>query len=107
MGLCGRLWTCADSLASGPGIRVRFRIHRPRRVHRSESGRLRSLSRSRDGRLLAPVMPYEWFHGMSDDDAFAVARSRNTPTEQVTETNETPPFGGVRIAMPPKPGAIQ
>ena len=29
---------------------------------------------SRDGRLLAPVMPYEWFHGMSDGDAFAVAR---------------------------------
>ncbi len=29
---------------------------------------------SRDGRLIAPVMPYEWFHGMSDDDAFAVAR---------------------------------
>jgi mono/diheme cytochrome c family protein len=28
---------------------------------------------SRDGRLLAPVMPYEWFHGMSDEDAFAVA----------------------------------
>jgi mono/diheme cytochrome c family protein len=29
---------------------------------------------SRDGRLLAPVMPYEWFHEMSDADAFAVAR---------------------------------
>lgn len=28
----------------------------------------------KDGRLLAPVMPYEWFHEMSDDDAFAVAR---------------------------------
>lgn len=28
----------------------------------------------KDGRLLAPVMPYEWFHGMSDDDALAVAR---------------------------------
>ena len=27
----------------------------------------------KDGRLLAPVMPYEWFHEMSDDDAFAVA----------------------------------
>ncbi len=26
------------------------------------------------GRLLAPVMPYEWFHDMSDDDALAVAR---------------------------------
>ena len=28
----------------------------------------------KDGRLLAPVMPYEWFHEMSDEDAFAVAR---------------------------------
>ena len=26
------------------------------------------------GRLLAPVMPYDWFHDMSDDDAFAIAR---------------------------------
>jgi mono/diheme cytochrome c family protein len=28
---------------------------------------------SKDGRLLAPVMPYEWFHEMSDEDARAVA----------------------------------
>ncbi|HYS56348.1 MAG TPA: c-type cytochrome [Thermoanaerobaculia bacterium] len=28
----------------------------------------------KDGGLLAPVMPYEWFHEMSDDDALAVAR---------------------------------
>ena len=28
----------------------------------------------REGRLLVPVMPYEWFHDMSDDDAVAVAR---------------------------------
>lgn len=28
----------------------------------------------KDGRLLAPVMPYGWFHDMSDEDAFAVAR---------------------------------
>jgi mono/diheme cytochrome c family protein len=28
----------------------------------------------KDGRVLAPVMPYEWYHVMSDDDAFAVAR---------------------------------
>lgn len=27
----------------------------------------------KDGRLLAPVMPYEWFHEMSDGDALAVA----------------------------------
>jgi mono/diheme cytochrome c family protein len=29
---------------------------------------------SRNGRLLAPVMPYEWFSRMSDRDALAVAR---------------------------------
>jgi len=29
---------------------------------------------SRDGRLLSPVMPYAWYHEMSDEDAFAVAR---------------------------------
>jgi mono/diheme cytochrome c family protein len=28
----------------------------------------------KDGRLLAPVMPYEWLHEMSDEDALAVAR---------------------------------
>jgi mono/diheme cytochrome c family protein len=29
---------------------------------------------ARNGRLLAPVMPYEWLHEMSDNDAVAVAR---------------------------------
>ena len=33
---------------------------------------------ARDGRLLAPVMPYEWFHDMSDRDALAVARYLKT-----------------------------
>jgi mono/diheme cytochrome c family protein len=28
----------------------------------------------REGHLIAPVMPYEWFHEMSDRDALAVAR---------------------------------
>lgn len=28
----------------------------------------------KDGSLIAPVMPYEWLHGMSDRDALAVAR---------------------------------
>jgi mono/diheme cytochrome c family protein len=28
----------------------------------------------RDGHLITPVMPYEWFHEMSDRDALAVAR---------------------------------
>ena len=27
-----------------------------------------------DGEVLAPVMPYEWFHGMADSDALAIAR---------------------------------
>ena len=28
----------------------------------------------RDGHVLAPVMPYEWLHGMGDRDALAIAR---------------------------------
>ena len=32
----------------------------------------------RDGRLLAPVMPYQWLHEMSDADAFSVARYLKT-----------------------------
>jgi mono/diheme cytochrome c family protein len=32
----------------------------------------------KDGRLLAPVMPYAWLNGMSDGDAFAVARYLKT-----------------------------
>ena len=42
----------------------------------SEAEIVRALrnGQSRDGRLLAPVMPYEWFYEMSDEDAFAVAR---------------------------------
>jgi mono/diheme cytochrome c family protein len=41
----------------------------------SEAEIVRALrnGQSKDGRLLAPVMPYEWLHEMSDDDAFAVA----------------------------------
>ena len=37
-------------------------------VHALRSGQ------RKDGRLLAPVMPYEWFHRMSDEDALAVAQ---------------------------------
>jgi mono/diheme cytochrome c family protein len=32
----------------------------------------------KDGRLLAPVMPYQWFHEMSNRDAFAAARYLKT-----------------------------
>jgi mono/diheme cytochrome c family protein len=28
----------------------------------------------KEGEVMAPVMPYEWFHGMADQDALAVAR---------------------------------
>lgn len=28
----------------------------------------------KDGRVLVPIMPYDWFHDMSNEDAFAVAR---------------------------------
>lgn len=42
----------------------------------SEEEIVRSLRNGvrRDGRLLIPVMPYEWMHEMSDADALAVAR---------------------------------
>ena len=42
----------------------------------SESEIVRAIrnGQRKDGRLLAPVMRYEWFHEMSDRDAFAVAR---------------------------------
>jgi mono/diheme cytochrome c family protein len=42
----------------------------------SEAEIVRALrnGQSRDGRLIIPVMPYEWLHEMSDSDAFAVAR---------------------------------
>jgi cytochrome c553 len=29
---------------------------------------------NKEGEVMAPVMPYEWFHGMADEDALAVAR---------------------------------
>lgn len=32
----------------------------------------------RDGRVLAPVMPYAWFSGLSDRDAYAIARYLRT-----------------------------
>ena len=42
----------------------------------SEAQLVRAIRNGEDheGDLLAPVMPYEWFHPMSDRDAFAVAR---------------------------------
>jgi mono/diheme cytochrome c family protein len=46
----------------------------------------------KDGRLLAPVMPYEWFHEMSDDDAFAVARYLKSLPPVRHEVKQSPNF---------------
>jgi cytochrome c553 len=61
---------------------------------------------SRDGRLLAPVMPYEWFHEMSDDDAFAVARylkSLPPAQHQVTQSPSVAFKLGKLLFLRPKP----
>jgi len=44
----------------------------------------------KDGRLLAPVMPYEWFHEMADEDAFAVARYLQTLPPVHNEVRQSP-----------------
>lgn len=45
---------------------------------------------NRDGHLLAPVMPYSWYRGMSDRDALAVARYlRSRPAVQ-NEVHSSP-----------------
>lgn len=46
----------------------------------------------KDGRLLAPVMPYEWFHEMADDDAFAVARYLKSFPPVRNEVKQRPNF---------------
>jgi mono/diheme cytochrome c family protein len=46
----------------------------------------------KDGRLLAPVMPYEWLHEMSDDDAFAVARYLKSLPPVHNEVRQSPNF---------------
>jgi len=46
----------------------------------------------KDGRLLAPVMPYEWFHGMSDADALAVARYLKSLPPVRNEVKQDPSF---------------
>ena len=47
---------------------------------------------SKDGRLLAPVMPYAWFHGMSDRDALAVARYLRTLPPTRHAVSQSPGF---------------
>jgi mono/diheme cytochrome c family protein len=47
---------------------------------------------AKDGRLLAPVMPYEWFNGMSDEDALAVARYLKSLTPMRNPVRQRPNF---------------
>jgi mono/diheme cytochrome c family protein len=61
---------------------------------------------SRDGRLLAPVMPYEWFHEMSDDDAFAVARYLKSLPPVRNQVAQSPSIAfklGKLLFLRPKP----
>lgn len=44
----------------------------------------------KDGRLLAPVMPYEWFHQMSDRDALAVSRYLRSQPAVRNEVRQRP-----------------
>lgn len=44
----------------------------------------------KDGRVLAPIMPYAWFHEMSDDDAFAVARYLKSMPPVQHEVRQSP-----------------
>ena len=59
----------------------------------------------RDGRLLAPVMPYEWLHEMSDDDAFAVARYLKSLPPVRNEVTQSPSiwFKLGKLFLGPKP----
>jgi mono/diheme cytochrome c family protein len=70
---------------------------------------------ARDGRLLAPIMPYEWFSGMSDRDALAVARYlRSLPPvrKEVKQSHNfvfalarlffLGPKGETRVSAPPR-----
>ncbi len=69
----------------------------------------------KDGRLLAPVMPYGWFHDMSDEDAFAVARYLKTLPPVRREVVQSPdsffklgkllflrPNAAVSLSAPPR-----
>ena len=61
---------------------------------------------SKDGRLLAPVMPYEWFHGMSDIDALAVARYLKSQPPVRNQVTQSPNFWfklGKALFLRPKP----
>lgn len=60
---------------------------------------------ARNGRLLAPVMPYEWFHQMSDEDAFAVAQYLRTLPPVRNQVSQSPnlAFKIGKLFLGPKP----
>ena len=60
----------------------------------------------KDGRLLAPVMPYEWFQEMEDEDAFSVARYLKSLPAVRNEVRQDPNFVfrlGKLLFLAPKP----
>jgi mono/diheme cytochrome c family protein len=60
----------------------------------------------KDGRLLAPVMPYAWFHEMSDGDALAVARYLQSLPPVRNEVTQSPSVSfklGKLFFLRPKP----
>lgn len=60
----------------------------------------------KDGRLLAPVMPYGWFQQMSDEDAFAVARYLKSLAPVRNAVRQNPNFIfklGKLLFLRPKP----
>jgi mono/diheme cytochrome c family protein len=45
---------------------------------------------NKDGHLIAPVMPYHWLNGMSDDDALAVARYLKSTLPEYNAVRQDP-----------------
>jgi len=58
----------------------------------------------KDGRILAPVMPYDWLNRMSDVDAFAVAQYLKSLPPVHNEVRQSPNlvFKAARLFMAPK-----
>jgi len=75
----------------------------------SEADIVRALrsGQRKDGRLLAPVMPYEWFHDMADDDALAVARYLKSlqPVRNAVRQSPSIAFRLGKIFLHPKSAA--
>lgn len=59
----------------------------------------------KDGRLLAPIMPYEWLHLMSDTDALAVTKYLKSLPPVRNEVKQSPSiwFNLAKIFLGPKP----